>query len=584
MPLDTNGVNLSPVPATQQRPAAYASADDGELHSDTIEVQAHAHPHTSEPAISNVDGSIETRSTGSGPPSGVFVKEASEGSRASPWATDWVSMQSDNPAHNALEASPMSRHFSASPALSVQGESHTGPGAVTGKQALGLDEATLQTDSDPDFRHSIPLPAPNRPPPQTFTATSHAPQGYYNTLKMTMPSSEPNGSREPKTSSRRVKQYTLPSGAVVSGKGLGRGRPGIKRGPRQPKSGELSTPGTAPDSASVTPKSAPSGSKKRGRSTSDVGRWESMTPDSLFPDSPESPPEYNPTDETRSGRKIQKPPSVQPQATESASPASKRPKLESRNTAPVTSPALKTHPKIKRRLYRGREQLALCEHCQRGHGPVGNVIVFCDACNKCWHQRCHEPQVPQSVIADSKAEWFCAHCEKILHGKKGKKSKVAMPTSVTTQSQPPQFVGPLVGGAALSQAQKIAFLESRTKEQLISLILSGSDLAPALPMFQIPAPQLPQAQFKSNYTTPVTSLLPFQIVASAEAEDEGYDSYFDEHAALYPKPGNGVKLPPDSADVNILLEHPQSRTFSHWIRGMPTREFSGNSDIVFSRQ
>lgn len=191
--------------------------------------------------------------------------------------------------------------------------------------------------------------------------------------------------------------------------------------------------------------------------------------------------------------------------------------------------------------------------------------------------------MPASVVNDAKAEWFCVSCEKILHGKKGKRTIKGEASSSTTQPQP-QFMGPLVGGASLTQAHKIAFLESRTKEQLISLILQGCDLAPALPMFQAPAPQLPQAQFKSNYTTPVSSTPGFQTAAAAaEVDDEGYDSYFDDHAALYPKPGHGVRLPPESTDLHMLLEHPQSRTFSHWIRGMPTREFSGNADIVFQR-
>ncbi|KPI35970.1 SWM histone demethylase complex subunit phf1 [Cyphellophora attinorum] len=414
-------------------------------------------------------------------------------------------------------------------------------------------------------------------------ANGSVPHSYFSTIKMAVPGRKPRGQ-----GGRRAKNYQLDDGTIVSGKGLGRGRPGVKRGPRRSSLADelasgASTPGSAPKIA-ANAKADQESSIKRRRSTKAQRTKDTADSDSELSASRESTPEYNPTEETRSGRKIQKPAAPQPVVPESASPASKRPKLESRNTGSASSPALKLHPKIKRRLYRGREQLALCEHCQRGHGPQGNAIVFCDACNKCWHQRCHDPHVPQSIVSDSKAEWFCSNCEKILHGKKGKKVKAGETPAARAVPPMPQFVGPLVGGAALTQAHKIAFLESRTKEQLISLILQGSDLAPALPMFQTPAPQLPQAQFKSNYVTPISSTPGLHTAGTGEVEDEGYDSYFDDHAALYPKPGQGVKLPPDSVDLHMLLEHPQSRTFSHWIRGMPTREYSGNADIVFQRQ
>jgi hypothetical protein len=541
--------------------SANATHRDDELYSDTIEVQTpHAHPSPPEDQIINLDGTAESTPLSEGPPSDVFPH--------------------DDPIDFAT-----SYHPEKSPSRSVH--SHEQPEQVSessNRQSPAIEPATQEP------AHFVP-----DPPTAASTAPAHSqapqtapagPPGYFSTLKMTISMPKPASPQD--ASLRRVKQYTLPNGAVVSGKGLGRGRPGIKRGPRHPKADEdgrsVSTPSSMSASAFGTSTSNTAASNKRRRTESDAHKFGSATPDSesMFSGSRDSSPEYNPTGETRSGRKTNKPVVSQTPVAESASPASKRPKLESRNTAPTASPVVKTHPKIKRRMYRGREQLALCEHCQRGHGPIGNNIVFCDACNRCWHQRCHEPQVPQSVITDTKADWYCANCEKILHGKKGKKGK-ATASSVPATTQAAQFVGPLVGGAALSPAHKLAFLQSRTKEQLISLILSGSDLAPALPLFQAPAPQLPQAQFKSDYTTPVTSIPFHTAAAAAEAEDEGYDSYFDEHAALYPKPGNGVKLPPESADVHMLLEHPQSRTFSHWIRGMPTREFSGNADIVFKR-
>ena len=61
------------------------------------------------------------------------------------------------------------------------------------------------------------------------------------------------------------------------------------------------------------------------------------------------------------------------------------------------------------------------------------------------------------------------------------------------------------------------------------------------------------------------------LTGANDVLDEGYDDHFDEHAALYPKPGEGIQLPPDRVDLNMLLEGPDSRTFSHWVRGMPMK-------------
>ena len=56
----------------------------------------------------------------------------------------------------------------------------------------------------------------------------------------------------------------------------------------------------------------------------------------------------------------------------------------------------------------------------------------------------------------------------------------------------------------------------------------------------------------------------FASTAIAEAEDE----YYEEDDVLpYPKAGNGIQLPPESEDINILLDD-DIVTFSHsWMKG-----------------
>lgn len=53
----------------------------------------------------------------------------------------------------------------------------------------------------------------------------------------------------------------------------------------------------------------------------------------------------------------------------------------------------------------------LCRECGRSSSPDDNMIVFCDGCNECWHQHCHDPPVPDAAVANVDAEWLCAACE-----------------------------------------------------------------------------------------------------------------------------------------------------------------------------
>lgn len=464
---------------------------------------------------------------------------------------------------------------------------------ISGPPVYKLDKDDLQTDSDPDFRYSTGfssmaptsasnLSEQNQNDDSTITVASQRP----------IPANQSNSSSTPETaskpsSSRRNKEYLLSDGSVVSGKGLGRGRPGVKRGPRNLKY-QMAEDGSQQTAMDTSDDIVKPPSKKRKSGDSDIIKTRSSTSRSATAESRGSSEEYNPTGQTRSGRQTQKP--LLPLTntnTASASPSKASRAGSNHNSTP--SSTVRTHPKIKRRTYRGREQFALCEHCLRGHGPPGNVIVFCDACNKCWHQRCHDPQISKQTVSDTKADWFCADCDRILHGKKAKKpnkSEAAPPAAVAPVA--PVYAGPRVGGRFMSPSQKLAYLNTLSKENMVSLLMQASDLAPDLPLFQtlVAPPQPPKlspAQFTSTYVTPVTHPPSFLEADTSEAVDEGYDGHYDEHAALYPKPGQGVQLPPEREDLHMLLEGKTSRTFSHWVRGMPGKEYSGSGNIPTRR-
>lgn len=317
---------------------------------------------------------------------------------------------------------------------------------------------------------------------------------------------------DPASKGKLKNRYIMPDGTVINGKGLGRGRPGVKRGPRKSAlSREVTETSNDVAAAVSTPSPGPQAkiiSSKRKRKDSDVVRTEAGDDyDELDDISRESTPEYNPAaaTHTRSGRQSQKPAPIITPATSLASPSTKRPAV----TQSTASPSIKKHPKIKPKIYRGREQFALCEHCLRQHGPPGNVIVFCDACNKCWHQRCHDPKISKEVVEDTKAQWFCADCDKILHPKRKNKAlpkptpqpaqsgppPTSMPASSTTPipaNVTPRYGLPLVPGMSLSLAQRKEYLNCISKERLIEIVLQAANLAPNMPIFETPMHLVPQ--------------------------------------------------------------------------------------------
>lgn len=64
--------------------------------------------------------------------------------------------------------------------------------------------------------------------------------------------------------------------------------------------------------------------------------------------------------------------------------------------------------KPKRRYTKSRD--IVCKLCEKPDSRVGNQIVFCDRCNTPWHQSCHKPPIPESVVEIEEAEWVCREC------------------------------------------------------------------------------------------------------------------------------------------------------------------------------
>ncbi|KAI0006456.1 hypothetical protein F4779DRAFT_21403 [Xylariaceae sp. FL0662B] len=146
---------------------------------------------------------------------------------------------------------------------------------------------------------------------------------------------------------------------------------------------------------------------------------------------------------TKSGRHVQKPTQYNPSQS---SGSQKR----------------KTHGK------RTQEQ-ALCKVCTRGLSLATNQIVFCDGCNSCWHQLCHDPYIDDDFLGSESPSWFCSGCRAKREKHLAKKRTLG------------GFKG--VSWANKSAEQKRSYLSSVPHGQLVNIVMYSTELHPDLPIF-----------------------------------------------------------------------------------------------------
>ncbi|KAI1415529.1 hypothetical protein F5Y13DRAFT_156229 [Hypoxylon sp. FL1857] len=172
---------------------------------------------------------------------------------------------------------------------------------------------------------------------------------------------------------------------------------------------------------------------------------------------------------TKSGRQVQKPTQYNPSQQSARDGASAQ----------------------KRKGYGKRTpEQALCKVCTRGLSLAANQIVFCDGCNCCWHQMCHEPYIDDDFVSNESRSWFCSRClakrERHLARKKSLEG----------------FKG--VSWAAKSAEQKRAYLSGVPHAQLVNIIMYSTELHPDLPIFPAHEPRrgATQAGRPSSYESP----------------------------------------------------------------------------------
>ncbi|RAK71319.1 phf1/phf2 family PHD finger domain-containing protein [Aspergillus fijiensis CBS 313.89] len=312
--------------------------------------------------------------------------------------------------------------------------------------------------------------------------------------------------------------------------------------------------------------------------------------------------------QTKSGRQVNRPSLyVPPPSLPAAAKETSNSFETSDNTRGSTTATTRKRKRVQRKAKDGN---ITCTRCQRGHSPLTNAIVFCDECNGAWHQLCHDPPISVEVVTVQEKEWFCGECKPVP-------ITIVQPTVVRsnpflakTQPTPISTSSLIVPRAEVSAGgysveERRGFLSGLSHATLVELLMNISEGNRNLPMFPANLKDYQSSNFSvcpssSAVTSTSTSVqgsvlqtngLGASAATSAEesarpptasapdvsttsshrrryeeSSDEEPEYEFQEHR-LYPRAGNGFRLPVGLDDLDILSEDPACSTFSYSLHG-----------------
>ena len=243
------------------------------------------------------------------------------------------------------------------------------------------------------------------------------------------------------------------------------------------------------------------------------------------------------------------------------------------------APATYIPPALKRKHARNPAEAAVCRSCGRGHSPQNNQIVFCDSCNTPWHQYCHDRPISPTVVRVEESEWRCSDCN--IEDSLSSFGRDRMNTETFLKTT----------GINPTLQWKQDYLMSVPKETLVRLLLKAEDKQEDLPLFEPTAridltaksllPELEKKAEQQPKQTKVTVLETSARTTIAEdGEEDGHkdvlelvledDEGYSEEPLPYPKMGNGLVLPPEEEDRDILVDENEA-VYSHsWQDGSGT--------------
>ncbi|RAH73568.1 phf1/phf2 family PHD finger domain-containing protein [Aspergillus aculeatinus CBS 121060] len=312
--------------------------------------------------------------------------------------------------------------------------------------------------------------------------------------------------------------------------------------------------------------------------------------------------------QTKSGRQVNRPSLYVPPPSLPAAAKETSNSLEtSDNTRGSTAATTRKRKRVQRKAKDGN---ITCTRCQRGHSPLTNAIVFCDECNGAWHQLCHDPPISVEVVTVQEKEWFCGECKPVP-------ITIVQPTVVRsnpflakTQPTPISTSSLIVPRAEVSAGgysveERRGFLSGLSHATLVELLMNISEGNRNLPMFPANLKDYQSSNFSARPSSsavtststsdqgtvlqtnglgasaatsaeesarPPTASAPDVSTTSShrrryeESSDEEPEYEFQEHR-LYPRAGNGFRLPVGLDDLDILSEDPACSTFSYSLHG-----------------
>ncbi|PYI27090.1 hypothetical protein BP00DRAFT_439474 [Aspergillus indologenus CBS 114.80] len=367
----------------------------------------------------------------------------------------------------------------------------------------------------------------------------------------------------------------------------------------------VSTAKSSSTASSISKKSITNGAKNKKRRRNKDSDDESVI---RAGDSSSDESDVAPTaTQTKSGRQVNRPSLYVPPPSLPAAAKETSNSLEtSDNTRGSTAAASRKRKRVQRKA---KDVNITCTRCQRGHSPLSNAIVFCDECNGAWHQLCHDPPISVEAVTVQEKEWFCGECKPVpitivqptvvrSNPFLAKTRPIPNPTSSLTVPRTE------VSAGSYSVEERRGFLSKLSHATLVELLMNISEGNQNLPMFPANLKDCQSSNFsvrpgssavtstptsvqgtvpqtnglEASATTseesarPLTASAPDVLTASSsrrryeESSDEKPEYEFQEHR-LYPRAGNGFRLPVGLDDLDILSEDPACPTFSYSLHG-----------------
>ncbi|RAL09918.1 putative PHD finger domain protein [Aspergillus homomorphus CBS 101889] len=310
--------------------------------------------------------------------------------------------------------------------------------------------------------------------------------------------------------------------------------------------------------------------------------------------------------QTKSGRQVNRPSLYVPPPSVPAVVKETSNCLETSDNTRGSTEATRKRKRVQRKA---KDVYVTCTRCQRGHSPLSNAIVFCDECNGAWHQLCHDPPIGLEVVTVKEKEWVCGECKPVpitivqpTVVRSNPTLARAHPVSIPASS----LIVPRaeVSAEGYSAEERRGFLSGLSHATLVELLVSISGSNPTLPMFpanlkeyrssrfsfrpgcsavtdastsvQVPigetnglthtASSMEESTRSSTVVAAGDSTVPLSRTRYEELSDEESEYEFQEHR-LYPRAGNGFRLPVGLDDMDILSEDPACPTFSYSLHG-----------------